>query len=106
MASQLFLVLITAAVTSATILGAAWLLYERWLKQRILEAIDAKAAQLISVMEARVREGVRQGIRDGVAGPPSDVIRTTSRGLTETGATVIGDSIGTLFGRPGRRRDE
>ena len=106
MGTQLLLIVLTAIVTSAVTLAAAWWLYERHLRQRLLDAVDAKAAELGEMLESHVRAGVRQGVRESVASLPSDVIRTTGRGLTETGVGMLEDGINTILGTPRRRRDK
>ncbi len=99
-------IVLTAVLTSAVTLGAAWLVFQRYLKARLNEAIEAKATELSAVLEARVRDGVRRGIRDGLVDLPSDVMRKTRRGITETGVGMLGDGINTILGTPGRRRDK
>lgn len=106
MSASLGAIVLTALLTSAFTLGAAWLVFQRHLKARLEEAIEAKAAELSAVLEARVRDGVRRGIRDGLVDLPSDVMRKTRRGITETGAGLLGDGINTILGTPGRRRDK
>ena len=103
--SQLLSIVITALVTSAVTLGAAWLVFQRYLKNRINAAVDAKAAELSTIFEARVRDGVRRGIRDGLTDLPGDVVRRTRRGITDP-VGVIGDGLNSILGSSGRRRED
>ncbi len=98
----ILLILTTAIVTSALTLGVAWLLYENWLKDQIQAEMDDNIEKLGRTMEERVKKG----IRDGVSSIPStEVLRDTTRTMTETGVNIIGQSLGVIFGKPKKKDD-
>ena len=93
---------ILAPVTSALTLGVGWWIYDRRLKSRVSAAVDEKIEQLGATMEARVKNGIKEGV---AAIPSAEVIRGTTRTMTETGVDIIGESLGAIFGKPRKKRD-
>lgn len=98
MATELALILVTAAITSALTLVAAWYLFHRYVKQMLASWIDEKADELGTELQGRVRKGVRQGIRDGLSDVSDNVVRRTAEGAAKTGFGMIEDSVNFWFG--------
>lgn len=100
MLAQLTLVLVTAVLTSACTIAAAWVIYDRHLKKLVWEAIDEKAEGLGLLIKQRVSEGVREGIKSSFVDLPDEAAKQASR----TGRDLLEESINFWFGGP-RRRD-
>ena len=99
MAIDFVLVFVTAAITSALTIAAAWFLYHRYVKQMLIDWIDRKAEVLGEQVKDRVREGVRSGIKDGVAEVGSDVVKKTKESaLKPPGLGMIEDGMNLFFG--------
>ncbi|MDH3336208.1 MAG: hypothetical protein OER22_00915 [Gammaproteobacteria bacterium] len=102
MAFDLVLVLLTAAITSALTIAAVWFLYQRYLKQLLVDWIDRKADELGEKLKARVREGVHSGIKDGLSEVGGTVVKKTKESAVKSGLGMLEDSMGMWF-RPGRK---
>jgi hypothetical protein len=100
---DIILVLVTAVVTAALTLAAAWYLYHRFVKQLLVDWIDTRSEELGAELEERVREGVERGIRDGVSGLGADVVKKTGEGAVRTGLGIIEDGMNVWL-RPGRKQ--
>ncbi len=98
MATQLLLVLVTAVVTAAATIAAAWFLYQRYVKQMLIDWIDGKAQEIGQQMKDNVREGVQDGIKDGVAEVGAHVVRKTRESATRGGIEMLEDSVNFWFG--------
>jgi hypothetical protein len=103
MVYDITLVLVTAIVTAAMTLVAAWALYHRFVKQLLTDWIDTRSRELGEELEDRVRDGVERGIRDGVSSLGADVVRKTGEGAVKTGLGIIEDGMNVWL-RPGRKR--
>jgi hypothetical protein len=103
MAFEILLVLLTASVTAALTIAAAWILYHRYVKRMLVEWIDDKAEEVGAQLENRVRAGVETGIREGVSNLGADVVRKTGEGAVRTGLGIIEDGMNVWL-RPGTRK--
>ncbi len=110
MAIDFVLVFVTAAITSALTIAAAWFLYQRYAKQMLVDWIDKKADELGEQVTVRVREGVQQGIKGGVSDVGSEVVKRATEIPKKTGFGMIEESMNVWFrsGRkpPGRKEDD
>ena len=100
MAVEILLILVTAVVTAAITIAAAWFLYHRYVKRMLIEWIDDKAEEVGAQLERRVRAGVETGIRDGVSNLGADVVKKTGEGAVRTGLGIIEDGMNAWL-RPG-----
>jgi hypothetical protein len=98
MVFDIVLVLVTALITSAATITAAWFLYQRYVKQMLIDWVDTKAEILGEQLKERVREGVRVGIKDGVSEVGSDVVKKTKEGAAKSGLGMFEDSMSVWFG--------
>jgi len=98
MTFDIVLVLVTAIITSAVTIAAAWFLYQRYVKQILIDWIDKKAEELGEQLKGRVREGVSEGIKDGVGDVGTQVVKKTKEGAAMTGFGMIEDSMNLWFG--------
>lgn len=106
MISQLFLIIVSAAVTSVLTLSLAWYLYQNHLKDRLLEQIEEKSEELGVELQDRVREGVREGIREGFSDLPTDLVGKATKRVTKTGMDVLEDSMNLWLGSSRSRSDK
>jgi hypothetical protein len=109
MAIDFVLVLVTATITSALTIAAAWYLYHRYVKQMLVSWIDKKAQELGEQLKDRVREGVHTGIKDGLSDVGDSVVKKTREGAAKTGLGMIEESMNMLFWpgkKPSTRRDD
>ncbi|MCP5092721.1 MAG: hypothetical protein GY949_17560 [Gammaproteobacteria bacterium] len=102
MAIDFVLVFVTAAITSALTIAAAWYLYHRYVKQMLVSWIDKKAVELSEQMKERVREGVHIGIKDGLSEVGGTVVQKTKEGAAKTGFGMFEDSMNMWF-RAGKK---
>lgn len=102
MITQLALIILTALVTSALTLLAAWYVYEHHFKDRLLENIREQSDELGLKLKQRVREGVREGIQEGLSGLPSDFVGKATKNVTKAGLGVFEDSMN-LWLRPSKK---
>ncbi len=102
MAIDFVLVLVTAAITSALTIAAAWYLYQRYVKQMLVNWIDKKAQELGEQLKERVREGVHTGIKDGLSDVGDSVVKKTREGAAKTGFGMIEESMNMWF-RAGKK---
>lgn len=102
MAIDFVLVFVTAAITSGLTIAAGWFLYQRYVKQMLIDWIDRKAKELGEQVTERVREGVQQGIKGGVSDVGSEVVKKASEGAKKTGFGMIEESMNVWF-RSGRK---
>ena len=102
--SPLATIVITALLSSALTIAAAWFVFERYLKPALIEALSEELAETGEMIEKRVRKGVVDGIAAAAGG---EVLRDTTRRVTETGARVFEEGLGALLGtkKPGRSED-
>lgn len=105
MAIDFVLVFVTALITSAVTIAAAWLLYQRYVKKMLIDWIDKKADELGEKVTERVREGVQQGIKGGVSDVGSEVVKKTREGAKKTGFGMIEESMNVWF-RSGKKPDD
>jgi len=98
MAIDFVLVFVTAAITSALTIAAAWYLYQRYVKQMLIDWIDKKAEELGEQVKERVREGVQIGIKDGLSDVGDSVVKKTREGAAKTGFGMIEESMNMWFG--------
>ncbi len=98
MITQLALIILTAAITSALTLSGAWYVYDNHLKERLLEQFAEKSEALGLELKERVREGVREGIHDGFTRLPTDIVGKATRSATKTGLDVFENSMNLWFG--------
>lgn len=103
MATELALILVTAVITSALTLAAAWYLFHRYVKQLLVAWIDETVDELGSELQGKVRKGVRQGIRDGLSDVGDNVVRRTAEGAAKTGFGMLEESVNFWFG-PGKKK--
>lgn len=103
MAMNIALVLVTAVITSALTLAAAWFLYQRYVKQMLVSWIDNKAGELGDQLKQRVREGVQSGIRDGLSDVGDTVVQKTKEGAAKSGFGLIEESMNVWF-RAGKKK--
>lgn len=103
MAFDIVLVLVTAVITSAVTIAATYFLYQRYVKQMLIDWIDRKAQELGEQLKGRVREGVSEGIKDGVGEVGIQVVQKTREGAAKTGFGMIEDSMNLWFGA-GRKK--
>ena len=72
------------------------------LQRELDEQVEA-AAQVIS---ERVEEGVRRGLVEGVRNLPSrEVLEGASRSLARSGAELVSERLGQIFGGGPRKKD-
>ena len=102
MAIDFVLVFVTAAITSALTIAAAWFLYQRYVKQMLVSWIDRKADELGEKLKERVREGVHTGIKNGLSDVGSDVVKKTKEGAAKSGLGMFEDSMNLWF-RAGKK---
>lgn len=102
MAINFILVFVTAAITSALTIAAAWYLYHRYVKQMLIDWIDKKAKELGEQVKERVREGVHSGIKDGLSEVGGTVVQKTREGAAKTGFGMIEESMNMWF-RSGKK---
>lgn len=103
MVFDIILVIVTAVITAALTLAAAWYLYHRFVKQLLMDWIDTRSEELGAELEDRVRDGVERGIRDGVSSLGADVVKKTGEGAVRTGLGIIEDGM-SVWLRPGKKR--
>jgi len=103
MLTDILLVVVTALLSSACTLGAAWWLWERRLRSRLDHRIAELRGEVNEELGETIRRQVRQGILDGVAAIPSgELLRNTQRGLTDTAAELVRGGLSSILGT-GRR---
>jgi hypothetical protein len=104
MLADLLLAVVTAVLSSACTLAAAWWLWERRLRRRL----DARLEEVREELGETIRQRVRQGILDGISAIPSvEVLRGTQRSLADTAAELVRGGLSSLLGGPrprGERR--
>lgn len=102
MTIDLLLVFVTAAITSALTIAAAWYLYHRYVKQMLVDWIDKKAKELGEQLKDRVKEGVHTGIKDGLSDVGDSVVQKTKEGAAKSGLGMIEESMNMWF-RAGKK---
>ena len=105
MAIDFVLILVTATITSALTIAAGWFLYQRYVKQMLIDWIDTKAKELGEQVRERVRDGVQEGIKSGVSDVGSEVVKKASEGAKKTGFGMIEESMNVWF-RAGKKDDD
>lgn len=71
------------------------------LKQALQSDLDEQVEKAAEVLAERVQEAVRQGLLDGVQSLPSrEVLEGASRSLARSGAELVSDRLGQIFGKP------
>ncbi len=96
MLEHLLIAIITAVLTSAATLGAAWWLFEKRYRERLEQALEEQLAGLGDLIEDRVRRGVLRAVADL---PPTAVLRETTTAVTRTGASLVEDGLNVLLGK-------
>jgi hypothetical protein len=100
MLMQAFVIVLTSLLTSVLTLTAAWFVFDRYLKTRMWEEVDAKADEFGLLLKQRVSEGVREGMSNGLADLREKATRTATRG----GIDMLEESLNLWF-RGGRPKD-
>lgn len=110
---QILLMLLTAVLSSALTLGAAWWLWDRRLRRRLESRFAELREELGEELGETIRIKVRQGVLDAVAAIPSgELLRNTQRGITDTAVGIVRGGLSSLLGgglrtpRPGDVRDD
>lgn len=98
--TQALIVVSTSLLTSVVTLALAWLLFDRYLKERIRVEVEDTAEKLGSRFKQQVSEGVREGIGNGLADLRKKAARSAARG----GLDLLEENIN-LWLRGGRSED-
>jgi len=92
---QLLWVLLTAFLSSMLTLGLGYWLFERYLKNQILEHVDRHVDEAIEDLGREVETRVKQGVIDGIAAiPSSEVIVGATRSAARSGADLVSTLLG------------
>jgi|GEM_PF-3294382 len=100
-----FVILITALLSSFLTIAIAYYIIKQQIQTHAEERINQIITQFENEIGPIIEARVKQGVRDGVASIPSrEVIRETTRTIAKTGADIVGDTLKPLLNRsPGRR---
>jgi len=101
MLMQAFVIVLTSLLTSVLTLAGAWLVFDRYLKSRMWDEVDAKADELGLLLKERVSEGVREGMGNGLTDLREKATKTATRG----GFDMLEESLNLWF-RGGRSKED
>lgn len=96
MLEHLIIAVVTALLSSAATLGAAWWLFERRYRQRLERHAEKLLAEFGELLEERVRRGVIRAVADL---PSGAVLRETTTAVTRRGASMVENGLNVLLGR-------
>ena len=100
MIADLVLAVVTAVLSSACTLAAAWWFWERRLRRRLEERLETVREEL----GATIQQRVRQGILDGIAAiPTAEMLRGTQKSLADAAAELVRGGLSSLLGSSPRR---
>ena len=75
------------------------------LRNNLQQELDEQVENAAQVISERVEEGVRRGLVEGVRNLPSrEVLEGASRSLARTGAELVSERLGQIFGSPRKDR--
>lgn len=98
---SLLWVLLTALLSSLFTLGLGYWVFDRHLKQRLLDEIDHHVDAAVEEMGREVEARVKQGVVDGVASLPStEVLAGAGRTAARSGVDMVSTLLG-MGRRPG-----
>lgn len=101
MLMQAFVIVLTSLLTSVLTLAGAWFVFDRYLKSRMSDEVDARADELGRLLKQRVSEGVREGMGNGLADLREKATKTATRG----GFDMLEESLNLWF-RGGRSKED
>ena len=105
--SLALLVAATALLSAALTAIALVLVFRRVLLPEMEQRLAARMEVAREEFAVSVERAVRKGVLDGVASIPSrEVLQDTTRTIARTGMELMGDSLSSLLGRRGARREE
>lgn len=93
-------VIATAILSSATTLGLAYWIFQRYFRRELAEQLGKLKEEVGEIIETRVRKGFLDGVTSLYS---PDAIRDTTRNMAKTGVTLVNDRINSILGK--RRRD-
>ncbi len=93
-------VIATAILSSATTLGLAYWIFQRYFRRELAEQLAKLKEEVGEIIETRVRKGFLDGVTSLYS---PDTIRDTTRNMAKTGVTLVNDRINSILGK--RRRD-
>ena len=94
-------ILLTALLSSLLTLGLGYWIFDRRLKQRLLDEIDHHVAAAVEEMGREVEERVKRGVIEGVASLPStEVLAGAGRTAARSGVDLVSTLLG-MGRRPG-----
>ncbi|MAX56429.1 MAG: hypothetical protein CL537_13130 [Alcanivoracaceae bacterium] len=107
---SVFWMLATAISSSliTLIVVALWghFYFQPRLRNNLQRELDEQVENAAQVISERVEEGVRRGLVEGVRNLPSrEVLEGASRSLARTGAELVSERLGQIFGSPRKDRD-
>lgn len=101
------LVAATALLSAAFTAVALVVVFRRVLLPELEQRMAARMDVAREEFAVSVERAVRKGVLDGVASIPSrEVLQDTTRTIARTGMELMGDSLSSLLGRRGARRDD
>lgn len=96
----------TAFLSSVLTLALAAWLFDRRIKPRLQEHVDAEVDRAIEELGRSLEERVRAGVKSGVASLPStEVLAGATKTAAKTGFDIVGLGLASLLGG-GRRRSQ
>lgn len=98
--TQVLNIVLTSALSSALTLALAWLVFDRYLKERLLQELEVAADDLGSRIRQQVSEGVREGIGNGL----TDLREKAARSAAKGGLDILEENLG-LFFKGDRQKD-
>ena len=106
-----FAMIATAVMSSVftLVVVAAWahFYFQPRLRNTLQRELDEQVEAAAQVISERVEEGVRRGLVEGVRNLPSrEVLEGASRSLARTGAELVSDRLGQIFGSPKKERKD
>ena len=69
-----------------------------WWRRQGRQQLGHEVETIGENLQEKVRLGVKQGISDGIEGLPQDVVKSTTRTVTQTGLDIVEEGISTLLG--------
>lgn len=108
---SIFAIVVSAALSSlfTLIVVAVWghFYFQPRLRDTLQRELDEQVESAAQVISERVEEGVRRGLVDGVRNLPSrEVLEGASRSLARSGAELVSERLGQIFGGPRKDRKD
>lgn len=96
---QTFIWILLSAFLASTLTAVAVVLgLRRWWYDKLRAELEAHLNDAAAVLRAEVQAGVEEGIQSSIHELPQDVIRSTTRTVTQTGMDIVEEGISTLLG--------